>query len=115
VLEGDESTFQQQKHDPKKITKPAEEEWNQSNLWLANYAQNSNQTLLLKMYSEHVWHWNRYVRSHRICPVYPETFFSTLILEIRGTKLDETWTQGSPQHKEQIPKEFFFQIQRFSF
>jgi hypothetical protein len=69
VLEGDKSTFQQQKHDPKKITKSAEEEWNQSNLWLANYAQNSNQTLLLKMYSEHVWHWNRYVRSHRIYPL----------------------------------------------
>jgi hypothetical protein len=22
--------------------------------------------------------------------------------------LDETWTQGSPQHNEQVPKEFFF-------
>jgi hypothetical protein len=69
VLEGDERTFQQQKHDPKKITKPAEEEWNQSDLWLANYAQNSHQTLLLKMYSEHVRSWNRYVRSHRIYPL----------------------------------------------
>jgi hypothetical protein len=26
MLESDESTFQQQKHDPNKITKPAEEE-----------------------------------------------------------------------------------------
>jgi hypothetical protein len=40
----------------------------------------------------------------RICPVYPETFFSILILELRGSKLDKTWTQGSPQHKEQVPK-----------
>jgi hypothetical protein len=28
--------------------KPAEEEWDQSDLWLANYAQKSHQTLLLK-------------------------------------------------------------------
>jgi hypothetical protein len=41
-----------------------------------------------------------YVRqSSRICSAYPETSFSTLILELRGTKMDETWTQGSPQHK----------------
>jgi hypothetical protein len=40
-----------------------------------------------------------------ICAVHPETFFLTLILELRGTKLDETWTQVSPQHKEQVPKE----------
>jgi hypothetical protein len=37
MLEGDESTFQQQKHDPNKITKLVEEEWDQSDLWLANY------------------------------------------------------------------------------
>jgi hypothetical protein len=30
-----------------------------------------------------------------------------LILELRGTKLDETWTQESPQHKEQVSKEVF--------
>jgi hypothetical protein len=39
VLEGDECTFQQEKNDPNKITKPMEEEWDQSDLWLANYAQ----------------------------------------------------------------------------
>jgi hypothetical protein len=27
MLEGDESTFQQQKHDPNKIRKPTVEEW----------------------------------------------------------------------------------------
>jgi hypothetical protein len=42
MLEGDESTFQQQKHDHNKIPKPAEEEWNQSDLRLANYAQNGH-------------------------------------------------------------------------
>jgi hypothetical protein len=39
--------------------------------------------------------------------VQPETFFSTLILELCGTKLDETMIQGSPQHKEQVPKKIF--------
>jgi hypothetical protein len=42
ILEGDESTLQQQKNDANKITKPTEAEWNQSELRLANYAQNSN-------------------------------------------------------------------------
>jgi hypothetical protein len=36
-----------------------------------------------------------------------DPFFSTLILEILGTKSDETWTQESPQHKEQVPKRDF--------
>jgi hypothetical protein len=48
VLEADESTFQQQKYDPNKIMKLAEEEWNQSDLRLANYTQNSDQRFLLK-------------------------------------------------------------------
>jgi hypothetical protein len=48
VLEGDESTFQQQKHDPNKIMKLDEEEYDQSDLWLANYVQNSDQGFLLK-------------------------------------------------------------------
>ncbi len=71
----------------------AEKEWDQLDTRLARYDQNSHQTLLLKM-------------SSQIYPVKlldmsgpPETFFSTLILELRGTKMDETWTQGSPQHK----------------
>jgi hypothetical protein len=45
VLEGDESTFQQQKYDLNKITKPVEEERDQSDLLLANYAQNTNRRL----------------------------------------------------------------------
>jgi hypothetical protein len=48
MLKGNESTFQQQKHDSNKIMKPAEEEWDQSDLWLANYAQNTRQRFLLK-------------------------------------------------------------------
>jgi hypothetical protein len=54
-------------------------------------------------------------------PVHPEyflkfkSFFPTLIHELWGTKLDETWTQGSPQHKEYISKRGFSQIQRFPF
>jgi hypothetical protein len=63
VLEGDESTFQQQKYDPNKITKPAEEEWDQSAIAAENV--------------------------HRICLFHPETFFSTFILELRGTKLNK--------------------------
>jgi hypothetical protein len=31
-----------------------------------------------------------------------------LILELWDTKSDETWTQGSPQHKEQVFKKGFF-------
>jgi hypothetical protein len=54
VLEGDESTFQQQKNDPNKIMKLAEEEWDQPDLRLTNYAQNNHQTFLLKMSSGHV-------------------------------------------------------------
>jgi hypothetical protein len=36
MLEDDESTFQQQKYDTNKITKLAEEEWDQSDLRLVN-------------------------------------------------------------------------------
>jgi hypothetical protein len=32
-----------------------------------------------------------------------------------GPQTDEAWTHGSPQHKEQVPKEGFPQIQRFPF
>jgi hypothetical protein len=45
VIEGEEYTFQQQKNDSNKIMKPAEEEWYQSDLQLANYAQNSHRRL----------------------------------------------------------------------
>jgi hypothetical protein len=62
MLEGDESTFQQQKHDPNKIMKPVEEECHQSDLRLGKYAQNSHQILLLKMSDRHV-------RSRQIYPV----------------------------------------------
>jgi hypothetical protein len=92
VLEGDESTFQQQKHGTNKITKPAEEEWDQSDLRLANYAQNGHQRLLLKKSGGLVWF------GYRTCPVHIEnfskfkSFFPTLILELRDIKLDEIWT-----------------------
>jgi hypothetical protein len=95
--------------------KPTEEEWDQSDLWFINYAQNSHQWLLLKKSSGLVW------SGYQTCPVHPENFskfkyfFQTLILELRGTKLDEIWTQGSPQYKEYILKSDFSQIQRFSF
>jgi hypothetical protein len=45
MLEFDQNTFQQQKYDPSKITKLAEEEWDQLDLRLANYAQNSERRL----------------------------------------------------------------------
>jgi hypothetical protein len=48
VLEGDETTFQQKKHVPNKITKLVEEEWDQLNLRLADYTQNIDQRFLLK-------------------------------------------------------------------
>jgi hypothetical protein len=41
-----------------------------------------------------------YLKKGGIYPVHPKNFFSTLILELRGTKLNATWTQVSPQHKE---------------
>jgi hypothetical protein len=54
MLEGDESIFQQLKHDPNKITKLAEEEWDRSDLRLANYVKNSHQMLLVKLSDRHV-------------------------------------------------------------
>jgi hypothetical protein len=45
MLESDECTFQQQKNDPTKITNPVEEEWDQLDLRLANYAQKSHRRL----------------------------------------------------------------------
>jgi hypothetical protein len=45
MLEGDECTFQQQKNDTIKIMKSVKEEWDQSDLRLANYAQNNYQRL----------------------------------------------------------------------
>jgi hypothetical protein len=35
-------------------------------------------------------------------------FFQNLILELYCFKWNETWTQGSPQHQEQVPKRVFF-------
>jgi hypothetical protein len=42
ILKGDKSTFEYQKYDSNKIMKPAEEEWDQSDLRLSNYTQNSD-------------------------------------------------------------------------
>jgi hypothetical protein len=50
---------------------------------------------------------------YRICLVHTETFVSTLILELRGIKLDKTWMQELPQHKEQVPKEVFHKSNYF--
>jgi hypothetical protein len=63
LLEGDECTFQQQKNYPNKIMKLSEEEWYQSDLQLANYAQNSHETMLLKMPDGAL---------NRICPASPD-------------------------------------------
>jgi hypothetical protein len=86
--------------------KTAEKEWDQLDIRLARYDQNSEQTLLLKLLGGHVRPWTGYVQFQRINPVnepdmsaYLETSFPTLILELWGTKIDETWIQGSPQHK----------------
>jgi hypothetical protein len=46
--EGDESNFEQKKNDSNKIMKLADEEWDQSDLRLVNYVQNSDQRFLLK-------------------------------------------------------------------
>jgi hypothetical protein len=106
VLEGDESIFQQQKSDPNKIIKLPEEKLDQLDLQITLKqstkvaAKNIQQTCS---------------SLDRICLVHPETFFSILILKLRGTKLDETWTQWSPQDMECIPKRSFSQIQRFPF
>jgi hypothetical protein len=82
MLEGDESTFQQHKHDLNKIMEPAEGKWNQSDLRLANYTQNSDQRFLLKKSS-------RLIRSrYQTCLVHTQnfqkfkSFFPTLILEL---------------------------------
>jgi hypothetical protein len=45
MVEDDESTFQQQKNDPNKIINPVEEERDQLDLRLENYAQNSHRRL----------------------------------------------------------------------
>jgi hypothetical protein len=95
--------------------KSAEEEWDQSNLRLANYSQNGYHRLLLKKSGRLVWY------GYQTYMIQPEnfskfkSFFPTLILKLQGTKLDKTWTQGSPQRKEYIPKRGFSQIQRFLF
>jgi hypothetical protein len=110
MLEGDERTFQQQKHDPNKIMKQSEEEWDQSYLRLANYAQNNDQRFLLKSPTDlsglgtgHTENFPKF-----------KSFFPHLNLELRGTKIDEIWTQESPQHKEYISNRVFFLILKIS-
>jgi hypothetical protein len=70
----------------------AKKEWDQLDTRLARYDQNSEQTLLLKLPGGHVWSWTGYVRFRRIYPVIEPDMTSL-------PKMDETWTQGSPQHK----------------
>jgi hypothetical protein len=38
----------------------------------------------------------------------------TLILKLQDTKLNKTWTQGSPQRKEQVAKYVFFSNPKIS-
>jgi hypothetical protein len=68
----------------------------------------------VRTWTEYVWSQTDISEKGGICPVHLEIFFSTLILELRGTKLDEIWTQGSPQPKEKVPKEFFFSNSKIS-
>jgi hypothetical protein len=49
-----------------------------------------------------------YIRySSRICPAYPEIFFSTLILELWGTKMDKLGHKGHLNTSNKIPTSFF--------
>jgi hypothetical protein len=61
LQEGEEHTNQQQRNDPLKVMNVAEKEWDSLDTRLARYDQNSEQTLLLKLPSSHVWPWTRYV------------------------------------------------------
>jgi hypothetical protein len=63
MIEGDERTFQEQKLGPNKIMKLTEEEWDQSDLRLANYTPNSNQRFLLKSSADFSGLRTRLVRS----------------------------------------------------
>jgi hypothetical protein len=74
-----------------------EKEWDQLDTRLAIYDQNSEQTLLLKSPANmsglgtDMSGFGGYIRYlSRICPAYLEISFSTLILELQGTKMDET-------------------------
>jgi hypothetical protein len=94
------NTNQHDINDPHKVTKLVEE-WDQTAKTVKEcQAETIPRTCL-------VW--------DRICPVHPKTFFLTLILELQGSKLDETWTQGSPQYKEQVLKEVFPKYKDFPF
>jgi hypothetical protein len=46
------------------------------------------------------------LRKHELLPK-STPFFPNMILELYVTKLDETWTQGLPQHKDKFSKEVF--------
>jgi hypothetical protein len=88
MLDGDEITFQQQKYDPNKITKPVEEEWNQSDLRLVNYKK-----IVIK---DSIEKSSKFIQSvYQTYPVHIEnfpkfkSFFSSLIHELRCTKIDE--------------------------
>jgi hypothetical protein len=107
MLKADESTFQQHKHDPNKITNLMKDEWDQSDLRLTNYAQNCDQRFLMKNPADLSGLGTNFLKF--------KSFFPPLILELQGTKIDQIWTQGSPQHKKYIPKRGFSQIQIFPF
>jgi hypothetical protein len=52
--ESDEHTIQHLRNDPLKVINIAEKEWDQLDIRLARYVQNSEQTMLLKLPDGHV-------------------------------------------------------------
>jgi hypothetical protein len=69
LQEGDEHTNQRHRNDPLKSMNTEEKEWDQLNIQLARYDQNSEQMLLLKLSGGHVCPWTEYELFRRIYPV----------------------------------------------
>jgi hypothetical protein len=108
--------------------KPTEEECDQSDLRLANYTENSHQTLLLKMFDGHVRPWTGYVwprqiypKKHVICPVYPETSQDSYLSFQHWFLSYETLNWMKLGHKDHLnikntsPKEVFSKFKDFPF
>jgi hypothetical protein len=65
LQESDEHTNQQHRNDPLKVIN-AVKKWDQLDIRLTRYDQNSEQILLLKLSGGHVRPWTGYVRFRRI-------------------------------------------------
>jgi hypothetical protein len=65
LQESDEHTNQQHRNDPLKVIN-AVKKWDQLDIRLIRYDQNSEQILLLKLSGGHVRPWTGYVRFRRI-------------------------------------------------